>query len=267
MRIFAFAFLTVLLLAGPVAATYKDWWVYDTNIDSYTGQIARDRRIFDPYSRSRYFGLEYERQYLNYGMKGPTDRMMNTGGKSAFSGVFNLDTNSFTNMGRTPGHISNWDPNVRGYARLDVSVPLLPNIPLDLLVGPNAALTKGTARIISLGDAYGAGLNKPAPRTQFFLQAVNLPPVGTDEVYEAWLFDEDTEYPLSLGLLQVGAGITTGLFFEINRKVDMFDAVMITKEPFPDTDPNPGEIVLYGFFGQTRNVLNPEGSEYEERYR
>ena len=258
--------LVVLLLALAVFAL-PDWYVYDTNIDSYSGQIARDRRIFDPYSRDRYFGSDYQKQFVNYGMKGPTDRMTKTGAKSAFSSVFNLDVNAFTPRGRDPGFISNWDPNVRGYARMDVAVDLLPYEALQQVIGPNEVMAKGAARIVSLGDEYGAGMNKPYPRTQVFIQANNLPPLDETEIYEAWLFNSENEYPLSVGLLKAGAGITSQLIFEFYRKVDQFDAVMITREPYPDMNPTPGEIILFGYIGQTRNTLNPSGSDFNERLR
>lgn len=256
-----FSILIVLLLAGTVFSL-PTWYVYDSNIDSYTGQIARDRRLYDPNSRDRYFGSDYEWQYWNLGRKGPNDRMANTGAKSAYSGVFNLDTNTFSNQGRNPGHISNWDPNVRGFARVDRAVDLLPFTAVTETIGPQDKLQRGVARVLSFGDAYGSTLNKAAPRTQFFVQAINLPPIGQDEMYEAWLFDAETEYALSLGLMKTGTGLSVQLYSEMSRMVSMFDSVMITREPFPDADPSPGEIVLWGDFAIRRDV-NPPASDYE----
>jgi len=256
---FAFSILIVLLLVGTVFAL-PTWYVYDSNTGAYTGQIARDRRLYDPNSRDRYFDEDYVWQYWNLGMKGPNDRMANTGAKSAYSGVFNLDTNTFSNQGRDPGHISNWDPNVRGFARVDRAVDLLPFSPIATTFSPEEKLQRGVARVLSFGDAYGSTLNKAAPKTQFFVQAINLPPLGENEIYEAWLFDAESEYPLSLGLMKTGSGLSIQLYSQMSRMVYMFDSVMITREPYPDNDPNPSEIVLWGDFA-TRNVVNPPTSD------
>ena len=260
----AITVLVVSLLAATVFASVQDLQYYDANVDSYTGQLARDRRIFDPYSRERYFGEGYTPTFVNYGMKGPTSRVTNTGAKSAFSSIFNLDTNTFSNRGRDPSYISNFDPRIRGYNRLDRYVDLLPYNPVDQeLVGTGAVIAKGTARILSTGDEYGAGLNKPYPRTQFFLQTQNLPPIGDGEIYEAWLQDDDTEYAMSLGVLKSGIGLTSQLRWENSRLVYMFENVLVTKESYPDLDPGPGEIVLFGTIDKPRVDNMPSTSEFE----
>ncbi len=265
MRI-AFAVLFILLLSGSVLAIH-DLYYYDKNDDGYTGQLARDRRMYDPNTRERYFGEGYYRPFSNFGAKGPTNRILNTGAKSAYSGVFNLDTNTFSNQGRDPGHISNWDPNVRGFARLDVAVDMLPFGIVDESFGAENVLSQGTARIISQGNAYGEGLNNAYPRTQVFIVVKNFEPTDDDAVYEAWLYDEDTEYALPLGLMQSGAERTSRLSFEIRRMTHMFESVIITRETFPDLDPGPGQIVLMGKFGPTRRDVNPTTSYFSERIR
>ncbi|VVB81137.1 Anti-sigma-K factor rskA [uncultured archaeon] len=262
----AISILIVLVLACAAFAL-PTWWVYDTNIDSYSGQIARDRRVFDPYSRDRYFGSDYQRDFSNFGTKGPTDRLTKTGAKSAFSSVFNLDVNAFIPRGRDPSAISNWDPNMRGYPIIDVSADMLPYGALQQVIGPNDVMAKGAARLVSLGDEYGAGLTKALPSTQVFVQANNLPPLDETEVYEVWLFNSEREYPLSVGLMKVGIDHTGQLIFEMRRRADQFDAVMITKEPFPDSDPRPSDIILWGYFGQIRDTLNPSGSDFNQRLR
>jgi len=249
--------LTALLLVGSVLAIHN-YQVYDNNIDSYTGQIARDRRIYDPYTRDRYFGQDYQRDFTNFGSKGPTDRLELTGRKSAFSSVFNLDTNSLSNQGRDPAHISNWDPRVRGFARMDRSVELLPYSPVDQIIGPTATFSKGTARLYSTGNAYGATLNHPWPRTQIFIQAINMPPLGEEEIYEAWLFDDEAEYALNLGIMKSSNDLSIQAFLEIPRLTHMFDHVLISREPYPDYDPTLGKIVLAGNVNPSRTeVITP----------
>lgn len=257
---FAVAIL-IVMLAIPVIAIH-DLAYYDNNIDGYSGQLARDRRVYDPYTRERYFGSDYKPALVNYGMKGPTSRVTNTGAKSAYSGVFNLDTNTFSNRGRDPSFISNFDPEMRGFARLDRWVDLLPYDPLGGVVNGEQVLQKGTMRIMSTGNEYGVGLNKAYPRSQIFLQVVNLPPAGEGMVYEAWLVDDETEYPLSLGLIKSGAGLTSQLNWEIRRLVHMFDYVMITMESYPDVDPSPSEIVMLGRIEPARTDVVPPASDF-----
>ncbi len=259
----AVAVLIVMLLSATVLAISQDFQVYDQNFYGYSGQLARDRRIYDPYTRGRYFGDNYPRQFVNYGSKGPTYRVTNTGAKSAFSSIFNLDTNDYSNRGRDPSHISNFDPDVRGFARLDRSIDLLPYSPVEQLIGPNMVLAKGTAHILSTGDEYGAGLNKPSPKSQIIIQMINLQPASEGYVYEAWLVDDETEYSLSMGLLKSGQGLTGQMVWAINRLVHMFEHVMITKEPFPDPDPSPGEIVLIGDINKPRVDTTPATSEFD----
>jgi hypothetical protein len=259
---FISAIFIALLLAGTVIAIH-DFQVYDTNIDSYSGQIARDRRIYDPYTRDRYFGQGYERQFVNFGSKGPTDRFRLSGSKSSFSGSFNLDTNSLSNQGRDPAHISNWDPKVRGYARLDRAIELLPYNPANQLIGVEPSMAKGTARILSTGDQYGAGNNQPHPSTQIFMQAINVPPINEDQVYEAWLYDDESEYALSLGIMRKGSiPLTLQFVFDYPRLVHMFDEVWITKESFPSEDPSPHEIILSGRINPARTELNTPPNYY-----
>jgi hypothetical protein len=259
---FAVTVLIVMLLSGTVLAIH-DWQVYDTNIDSYAGQIARDRRIYDPYTRARYFGSDYDRQFNNFGQKGPTDRVKNTGFKSAYSSVFNLDTNAWSNRGRDPSYISNWDPEMRGFTRLDRAVALLPYSPVEQTVAGTDLGAKGTARILSTGNQYGGGMNSPYPQSQIQIILQNLPPVGDNEVYEAWLFDKETEYTLNIGIIKSGPELTGSLTFAIARLVWMFDSIIITKESFPDVNPNPGEIVLMGEINPAREDLTPPPSEFD----
>jgi len=261
---FAVVVLCVLLLGSTVSAIQN--YVYDYNKDGYSGQYARDRRIYDPYSRDRYFGTGYEKPFLNFGSKGPTYAMTNTGAKSAYSSVFNLDTNSLSNQGRDPAHISNFDPRVRGYNRLDRSVDLMPYGIYSEEFANDPYMPKGTARVFSDGNEYGSTLNKPYPRSQIYVQVINLPPVGEDEIYEVWLGDAETEYMLSLGILKSGQGITAQMIRDIYRMVYMFDYVYITREPYPDLDPSPGEYVLMGVMGNIdpgRVDVTPPASNFE----
>jgi len=260
---FAVVILLIMLLAVSVLAIH-DFQVYDDNFYGYAGQLAKDRRVYDPYTRERYFGADYQREFVNYGMKGPTHRVTNTGSKSGFSSVFNLDTNTFSNRGRDPSFISNFDPDIRGYARLDRAIDLLPYSPVEQLVGYDQVIARGVARILSTGNQYGAGLNKPLPRSQIFVNVQNLQPAEDGYVYEAWLTDDETEYALSIGIMKSGIGLTSQINnMEIRRLVHMFEHVMVTKELYPDPDPSPGEIILMGDINKPRIDTTPSTSEFD----
>lgn len=234
----------MLLVALMVISTVTA--IHDVSYGGYSGIAGRERRQYDPFSREQYFGEGYQKEFVNYGSKGPTYRVTRTGQKSGFSSVFNLDTNAFSNRGRDPSKISNFDSRMRGYPRIDVIVDLRPFSPVSAQFAGDAALAKGTARVLSVGNAYGTVTNEKYPKTQVFIQTQFMPPIGEEEIYEVWLFDEETEYSLSIGLMKIGNELTGQLFFEFPRIVEEFDAVMITKEAFPDLDPTPNEIVLWG---------------------
>lgn len=250
MKAAIFAVMCIFLLSSIAVVA-----VYDVDYGGYSGQASRERRVlYDPYSRDNYFGEGYTRPYVNYGSKGPTYARTNTGAKSAYSSIFNLDTNAYTQRGRDPSKISNWDPNVRGYDRLDVSVDLLPYYPVEASLDGTPRLSKGTVRLVSRGNPYGsADVGKRWIRSSIFIHLQDLPPAEDGFIYEAWLMDNDAEYPLSLGLVNSGQQFTGYLFTEISRLLMPFDAVMITKEPFPDLDPSPSdEIYLWGDIEQPR---------------
>jgi len=248
----------MLLLSGVAVA------VYEAGYGGYSGVAGRERRLYDPFSRDQYFGEGYTKPYVNYGSKGPTYRVTNTGAKSAYSSVFNLDTNAYTSRGRDPAKISNHDPNVRGYGRIDEAVDLLPYSPVEQSFDDQPTISKGTARIVSSATPYGSdNSNKAAIRSSIYIHLQDLPPLGENEIYEAWLLDEDSEYALSLGLVTTGQQFTGYLSAEIARLLLPFDAVMITREPFPDLDPNPnGEIYLYGYLDDSRTKVAPPTSYF-----
>ena len=256
MKKLAVAVLVIIMLSGSAIAIH-DYYVRDPPFEGYTGERARERRLYDPFSRDRYFGVDSYKPYSNYGQKGPTYRVTNTGAKSAYSGVFQLDTSAYIPRGRDPSKISNKDPGMRGYNIVDIPVELLPYSPLEQSIGLLSVRAKGTARIVSRGDFYGAGLNKPFPRTQVFIEAINLPPIEPNMAYEAWLFDDDSEYSVNLGMLDIVTELTLGLTYENTFLSYFFDRVIITREAYPDLNPGPGEIILEGKIEQGRLITKP----------
>lgn len=258
--------LTIAIIALiSVVAVQAQYYANYIGNDGYSGYDGATRRFDDPYSRERYFGQDYVKPFVNFGQKGPTDRLLNTGSKSAYSGVFNFDTNAYSNRGRDPSRISNFDPGMRGYARQDTTVELSPfgatNANGEPIVG------KGTARIVSTGLQQYSQNDYSDFKTQVFLQTQNLPPLADGEVYEAWVFDDETEYAMSMGVFTTSFKLTHQLLFEIQRSLIDFDAVMITREPYLDSDPRPGEILLYGNVEKSRENLAVRTSVIPQRIR
>lgn len=259
MRVFP-ALIIALFLVATVTAIH-DYAIIQPNPDGYSGENARASRSDDPYSRGRYFGLDYVRQFQNFGSKGPTSRITETGAKSAYSGVFNLDTNTYSNQGRNPGRISNYDPNIRGYARVDRTVDLLPYESTQIIDTP--VVSKGTARLLSFGNEYGAGLNQAYPKTQVFIQMKDILPLGKDKIYEAWLVDEQTGYTMSLGLMKSAESLTSSLSYESRKKIDNYEVLMVTREAYPDTYPGPSnEIVFFSIIDPTRDEVRTPSSYF-----
>jgi hypothetical protein len=200
-------------------------------------------------------------QFGGYGSKGPqTGTLIGTGSKSAYSGVFQLDTSAFQSQGRNPQKTSIYDPGMRGYSTIDKAVELYPLDATTISKDYITRIPRGTARILSLGGIYGAGQNTEGPESRVLIQLIDVPPAAENEIYEAWLVDEESGYPLSLGLMQVGIGGTARLNFEITRLLENFDYMLITKEPFPDINPTPGETVLFGEIPQPRTATTTPAS-------
>ncbi|MFA6889020.1 MAG: hypothetical protein WC254_06005 [Candidatus Woesearchaeota archaeon] len=89
------------------------------------------------------------------------------------------------------------------------------------------------------------------------LTVYNLDYLSTyNEIYEAWLVDQDTGYQLSQGLFTVDLDGYTTYSFNSNHYVNPYDLFVVTKEPYPDNDPRPsGDVVLVGYFDA--GSLNP----------
>ena len=64
-------------------------------------------------------------------------------------------------------------------------------------------------------------------------------------LFEGWLVDTDTDYKLSIGVFGTNNFDRGKLTFRQHLvNFDVYDKVVITKEPIDDTDPRPGVAVL-----------------------
>ena len=89
-----------------------------------------------------------------------------------------------------------------------------------------------------------------------------------DEIYEAWMVDMDTGYTLAVGLFTVDQDGYKMVTFTNNDFAAPYEAIVVTKEPYPDDDPRPnGEVVLVGYFDASsldKSTLSSAGITKEE---
>lgn len=254
---FIVSFILILMVL-TVFATAASYYYYPP---AYGGTSAFYRRNFyAPSSQQLYFGENWNKHLGGFGSKGTwsaTPRVSG-GSKSYTSPSANLLTNAYTPQGRNPNKISNWDPRFRGYERMDKAV-VLESYNLNfqkrngLLVIP-----KATARLISQYGFFGVGGNDNSPKSDIHFQANNLPPLGSENKYELWLFDEETGFSQSLGLFYAGIGGTAQMRVEFLKPITMFDYVGITLEPYPDLDPRPGKLIMLGAIDPSRKLETAE---------
>jgi len=193
-----------------------------------------------------YFGEDYEKPLGGFGSKAASRGSFGLKGTSSVEKT--LPYNSFIARGRDPTRISNFDPNMRGSSRRNVYVELEP-LQTGLIFQNNFPTTsRGAARLVS--EVPG---NTGPPRGTVVMQVRDLLPIEKDEVYEAWLVDEDTGYALSMGVFRPVTYGTTTFNFQTENFLHLYEVIMVTKEPFPDHDKWPGDdVVLVGSIPQTR---------------
>lgn len=195
------------------------------------------RNIYNVENR---YGSGYVKPFGGYGMKGASSGSLGQSGVEEGASI--LATNSFIARGRNPGAISNYYASARGYQITNKYVELK-TTGSQLTMRPQINGTpEGHARIIS---------KKPnqlyLPQLTVQLRTRDLVPLARDYIYEAWLVDEDTAYSMSLGIFQPSEIGRIGTLSHIStHSADSFESIIVTVEPFPDTDPRPGQVVLAG---------------------
>lgn len=111
-------------------------------------------------------------------------------------------------------------------------------------------LARGFADIFPRGTAqvYSSRYNQDVSSGVKIKVGELIPSYSREYVFEGWLVDKDTDYWLSVGLFDtIGRGTGEIELQKLNRYLDVYDDVVITREPFPDSNPAPSkEIVLKG---------------------
>lgn len=159
----------------------------------------------------------------------------------------------YTDVGRSgPQRITNYDVRVQDY-QIDYMSSLVPieAVNQSFFTKYRPFYPRGSARIESRRSRY-------YPRAVVKLSTKDLEPsYKRNSVYEAWLYDADTGYRLSLGIFKGMMGGVGILDYRSNNYLDQYDFVVLTEEPYPDPDPLPGEIVLIGPIMKTREYVRP----------
>ncbi|MEM4263340.1 MAG: hypothetical protein QW666_00395 [Candidatus Woesearchaeota archaeon] len=159
----------------------------------------------------------------------------------------------YTDVGRSgPQRISNYDTRVQEY-KVSTTVELKPPVEkgYDYFAKYLPFYPRGSARLDSRRNRY-------YPRSHVVLSTKDIEPsYKKNNVYEAWLYDADTGYRLSLGIFKAAMGGVGLLEYRGNNYLDPYDFVVVTAEPYPDPDPLPGEVVLIGPIMKQREYYRP----------
>jgi len=201
-----------------------------------------------------YFGEDRTWPLTSYGAKGASSGVGtagNYGFKGTLSTTSNIAWNDYIRRGRDPTHISNTDSRMRGYSIKDVVVNIEPVDNDWVLQNGIITKSKGTARIIS---DYDDVKSYEPPRTRVYMRIIDLPPLDNEHIYQAWLVDLDTGYPLSIGMFRAPLTGISNLDFDASMSAFIYDSFVVTIEPFPDFDLHPSTPVLAGEIPQTRTV-------------
>ncbi|RLE48152.1 hypothetical protein DRJ25_00530 [Candidatus Woesearchaeota archaeon] len=85
------------------------------------------------------------------------------------------------------------------------------------------------------------------PRTTVTINTKDLPSSFENPVFfEVWLYDDDTEQALSLGVFYTSMGGSAKFEYNYKNYIGPYDRILITIEPFYDDDPGPGSVILEG---------------------
>lgn len=139
--------------------------------------------------------------------------------------------------------VTNFDARIQTHAYTWQAV-----VHLEPLVSP--ILARGFADVFPRGTAqvYSSRYNQDVSSGVKIKVHELIPSYTRDYVFEGWLVDRDTDFWLSIGLFDtIGRGTGELELQKLNRYLDNYDDLVITREPFPDSNPAPSkEIVLGG---------------------
>lgn len=214
----------------------------DSSAGGAGGIRYRQQKLIDPYTRAKYFGLNYTKSLYGFGAKDAVSGGFNKGnyGQKGAGGVRNKLYNSLISKGRNPNIVSHYDSSWKGSKMFDVVVNLKSG--LEIVKDGKVSEGVGFARIMSQEYAQNADL----PYSEIYITVANAPPSNKTEVMGAWLVDEDTGYALHVGNFIVNLRGTGSLNYKMYQYAGAYDQVLLTREPVEPEDPFPHEPVLIG---------------------
>jgi len=127
-----------------------------------------------------------------------------------------------------------YDPRVQD-KKFDVRVYLTPPNPPVFARGYPPFYPRGSAWIQSVRTQY-----KPHGAVTVSVKELR-PSYNDNTVYQAWLYDADSGYALSLGQFETIGGGVADLKFRGSFYFDAYDYVLVTREPNDDIDPRPSD--------------------------
>jgi hypothetical protein len=132
-----------------------------------------------------------------------------------------------------------YDPRVQS-TQFDINVPLEPVKPPIFARGYPPYYPRGHARLTSVRNPF-------RPLGQAIIYVKDVRPTSQDNsLYQAWLYDADSGYLLNLGKFDTSASVGQ-LHYTGKHYFDVYDYVLLTREPRVDPDPRPSnDEVLIG---------------------
>lgn len=212
--------------------------------DSSAGSSSiryRQEKLIDPYSRQKYFGLNYTKPLFGFGVK-DAQSVKNKGnfGRKGIGGNRNIEYNSFISQGRNPARISQFDSSWKGSKNLDRVIDL--RSPLVIDKDSQTTAGKGVARLVAQQYEQNARL----PFSQLYINVQNAPPSNATEGIGAWLVDEDSGYILHLGNFFINFRGTGSFTYRVYQYLGNYDMLMLTRESLIPSSPFPSEPILVG---------------------
>ena len=232
---FKFVVALFVALVFVIGISYSDSSAGSSSIRT------RYEKLIDPFSRQKYFGLDYSKPVFGYGVKdAPTGKNKGNFGRKGIGGNKNIIYNSFIPQGRNPAKISQFDSSWKGSKNLDRVIEL--RSPLVIEKDGQFSAGGGVARLITQQYNQNARL----PFGELYINVQNAPPSNATEGIGAWLVDEDSGYSLHLGNFFINFRGTGSFKYRVYQYLGNYDMLLLSRESLIPSNPFPKEPILVG---------------------
>lgn len=234
-KLFVTLFIVITLLVGLSYVGYAG------SSAGTSGIRYRHEKLVDPYTRAKYFGLNYTKPLFGYGKRDAESvKGKSNFGRKGAGGVRNKLYNSFISQGRNPGRVSQFDSGYKGSKNIDKIITLKSS--LQTIRDGKTFETSGFARLLSQEYEQNARL----PFGEIHIAVQNAPPSNKSEMMGAWLVDDDTGYVLRLGNFFVDLRGGGSFMYRVYQYFGPYDTLLLTREPLIPEDPFPHDTLLVG---------------------